>query len=212
MAENAMRRTERNFHTRDANGRSVRMIDPVMLLILHRFDTIDADALHDIVETMEPGTARFRRHVWIIIPAALAAFALLVAFLYYTGDASARKDLISTITNPVFMIPNIVCCCVVPWIVTRQNYMKHIRSAMLKHRRCPHCGYDLRGTPTAADGNSICSECGCAWLIYDEDQASPEAAAAYAAQVRRRQRTLMLALVGLTLTAVLGMVVFMMRR
>ena len=35
MAENAMGRTERNFHTRDAKGRSVRMIDPVKLLILH---------------------------------------------------------------------------------------------------------------------------------------------------------------------------------
>jgi hypothetical protein len=212
MDENAMSRTERNFHTRDANGRSVRMIDPVKLLILHRFETIDGDTLHDIVETMEPGTARLRRHVWIIIPAFVAAIALLVAFLYYTGDAGARKDLISTITNPVIIAPNLMCCFVLPWIITRQNYMKHIRAAMLKHRRCPHCGYDLRGTPPAADGASVCSECGCAWLMSDEALASPGAAAARAAESRRRQLALLLALVGLTVAAVLGMVVFMMRR
>jgi hypothetical protein len=188
------------------------MIDPVKLLILHRFETIDPDTLHDIVEMMEPGTARLRRHAWIIISAAVAAIALLVAFIYYTGDAGLRKDLISTITNPAIIIPNLVCCVVVPWIITRQNYMKHISAAMLKHRRCPHCGYDLRGAPPAADGTSICSECGCAWLISDEAQTSPEAAAAYAAQARRRQKMLLFAVVGLTLTAVLGMVVLLMRR
>lgn len=37
---------------------------------------------------------------------------------------------------------------------------------MLVHRRCPHCGYDLRGLPVdASDGATVCPECGCAWRL-----------------------------------------------
>jgi hypothetical protein len=39
---------------------------------------------------------------------------------------------------------------------------------MLKFRRCPHCGYDLRLLPAdPADSATVCPECGCAWLIDD---------------------------------------------
>jgi ribosomal protein S27AE len=37
---------------------------------------------------------------------------------------------------------------------------------MLEHRRCPHCGYDLRGLPDESnDGATICPECGSAWIL-----------------------------------------------
>ena len=40
---------------------------------------------------------------------------------------------------------------------------------MLKHLRCPHCGYDIRGLPTAPeDVATECPECGCAWRLEDE--------------------------------------------
>jgi transcription initiation factor TFIIIB Brf1 subunit/transcription initiation factor TFIIB len=40
---------------------------------------------------------------------------------------------------------------------------------MLKHRRCPHCGYDIRGLPVdPQDGATVCPECGCAWELPSE--------------------------------------------
>jgi transcription initiation factor TFIIIB Brf1 subunit/transcription initiation factor TFIIB len=37
---------------------------------------------------------------------------------------------------------------------------------MLKHLRCPHCGYDLRGLAAdPEDGATVCPECGCAWRL-----------------------------------------------
>jgi len=50
------------------------------------------------------------------------------------------------------------------WIGTRQVRFKRIAGVMLRHLRCPHCGYDLRLLPTdPADGATVCPECGCAW-------------------------------------------------
>ena len=40
---------------------------------------------------------------------------------------------------------------------------------MLQHRRCPHCGYDLRLLPDdCSDGATVCPECGCAWKLVGE--------------------------------------------
>lgn len=45
-----------------------------------------------------------------------------------------------------------------------------VAAAMLKHLRCPHCGYDIRGLPTdPGDGATICPECGCAWRLSESD-------------------------------------------
>jgi transcription initiation factor TFIIIB Brf1 subunit/transcription initiation factor TFIIB len=47
---------------------------------------------------------------------------------------------------------------------------------MLEHRRCPHCGYDLRMLPTDPDdGSTVCPECGCAWGL-DEPTAGGDCA------------------------------------
>jgi hypothetical protein len=42
---------------------------------------------------------------------------------------------------------------------------------MLKHRRCPHCGYDLSNLPTdPEDGVTGCPECGCAWMLEEKPE------------------------------------------
>ncbi|MCP4250014.1 MAG: hypothetical protein GY778_23480 [bacterium] len=52
------------------------------------------------------------------------------------------------------------------WVAGRRVRAQRIRPVMLAHRRCPHCGYALRGLPTAPeDGATVCPECGCAWLL-----------------------------------------------
>ena len=190
----------------------MRMLDPVTLHMLHRYEVIDADSLHEMVENLEPGTARYRRHALLIVFASLVLLAVGVAALYYFSDASFRADLVGTLTNPAIMGPNIICCFVVPWLVARQARMKRVHSVMLKHRRCPHCGYDLRGTPAdPSDGARVCSECGCAWMLDDPAIIAEADSVAQALQMRRRRGILMLVLVGLTVLAVLGAVVLVLR-
>ena len=193
---------------KDARGRSVTQLDPVMLHVLHRYDRIEAEALHEIVETLEPGTARVRRYTILMIPGVLACMAALIAVLYFTGDASARQDLISTITNPAIMVPNLVCCILVPWITLRQARLKRVRFALLRHRRCPHCGYDLRGSPVVPeDGATVCPECGCAWLLEDDAIAAGLAADAPAVGLQGKRAMLITVLI-LGALALLGMLAY----
>jgi hypothetical protein len=199
---------------RDVRGRLVTQLDPVTLHVLHRHNIIDADALDAIVEDLEPGTARIRRYLIVIIPCAIGLVAAGTATLYFVSDPGARQDLISTLTNPALMVPNLVCCIFVPWIVARQARLKRVRFAMLKHRRCPHCGYDLRGLPTdPADQATVCPECGCAWVLDEQAMAERLAATAPAAMRpdSRRMAALVLVLVGLTLLGVLGAVLLVTR-
>ncbi|MEW6251597.1 MAG: hypothetical protein AB1716_13195, partial [Planctomycetota bacterium] len=57
--------------------------------------------------------------------------------------------------------------CSVPWIIwfaLKRKRFGAVAAAILKHRRCPHCGYDLRLLPVdPTDGATVCPECGCAW-------------------------------------------------
>lgn len=199
---------------RDVRGRLVTQLDPVTLHVLHRHNVIEADALHEIVEDLEPGTARIRRNLIVIIPGAILLVVAGIAALYFVSDAGARQDLISTLTNPALMVPNLVCCIFVPWIVTRQARLKRVRFAMLKHRRCPHCGYDLRGSPTdPADLATVCPECGCAWVLDERAMAERLAATAPSTMRPGSRRTvaILLVLVALTLLGVLGTALLVMR-
>ncbi|MHC4610542.1 MAG: hypothetical protein ACYS7M_09375, partial [Planctomycetota bacterium] len=163
---------------RDARGRLVTQLDPVNLHVLHRYELIEAEALHDIVEDLEPGTANRRRHLILVAPGLIAALVAGIAALYYFSDAAARRDLVDTLTNPAITVSSVFCCIVIPWITARQARMKHVRFVMLEHRRCPHCGYNLHGLPTAPEDNAtVCPECGCAWRIDDAALAEALAAA-----------------------------------
>lgn len=63
------------------------------------------------------------------------------------------------------------------WLMASQIRSRRTQAVMLKHRRCPHCGYDIRGLPTDPDdGATICPECGCACQLARDT--SPRGAAA----------------------------------
>jgi hypothetical protein len=54
------------------------------------------------------------------------------------------------------------------WRSGRKARAKLVCAVMLKHLRCPHCGYDIRGLPSSPDdGATICPECGSAWRLED---------------------------------------------
>ena len=196
----------------DARGRAVSQIDPVKWQLLHRYDAIEADVLDEIVEALEPGTAKWRRHMIVIVPVAICIVVVGFVALYWAGDASLRADLVSTLTNPALMIPTVVGCFIIPWVAARENRFRRIRLAMLKYNRCPHCGYDLRGLPVSTEDHAtVCPECGSAWHIdveFIEEQLT--AALVQQRQVSGRARWVGAALVFLLLLGnLLGIIVFM---
>ncbi len=153
---------------KDARGKSVTQLDPVVLQVLHQYDVVEEQALYDIVEELEPGTANKRRRLVFLVPVALVLFAAGLGVLYYFCDDGARRDLVDTLTNPALMAPNLIACFVVPWFAARRARLQRVRFVMLKHRRCPHCGYDLRHLPEdGADSATVCPECGSAWRLDD---------------------------------------------
>ena len=53
--------------------------------------------------------------------------------------------------------------------MAKAKYVSRVVSVMLKHLRCPHCGYDIRGLHVdPQDGCTVCPECGCAWELSNE--------------------------------------------
>ena len=59
-----------------------------------------------------------------------------------------------------------VISAIVFWRSGRRARARLVCAIMLKHLRCPSCGYDIRGLPTdAKDGATVCPECGCAWRL-----------------------------------------------
>jgi len=194
---------------RDDRGRSVTQLDPILLHVLHRYDTIDAAALEAIVEDIEPGTAAVRRRLIYLLPALVLTVVAGIVLMYVVGDASARKDLVSVLLNPAIMGGAIIGGVVFPWIAVRQQRFRLVRTSMLRHNRCPHCGYNLHGLQRdPADGTTVCPECGCAWRI--DAQLAAATAAIGAENMKRRQALLIAAMVGLLLFAVLG-AIFAMR-
>ena len=51
----------------------------------------------------------------------------------------------------------------------RRARFRRVCDVMLKHLRCPHCGYDLRLLPVdPADSATVCPECGCGGQLKGE--------------------------------------------
>ncbi|MHC4415656.1 MAG: hypothetical protein ACYS0G_10260 [Planctomycetota bacterium] len=104
MNENRANEPRLRSRIPDARGRSVTVLDPVRLHMLRRSNVIEADALEAIVEELEPGTAKVRRHL-VIAGLALAVLAVgglvLSAFLRGSG---AWRGLVDTLTNPAIFV------------------------------------------------------------------------------------------------------------
>lgn len=62
----------------------------------------------------------------------------------------------------------------VAYRVAWNAYGARVAAAMLEHRHCPHCAYDIRGLPVdTEDGAVVCPECGSAWRIDSLTQTPP---------------------------------------
>jgi hypothetical protein len=110
------------------------------------------------------------------------------------------------------MFGGIFSAVFIPLAAQRQQRMKKIRHAMLKHQHCPHCGYNLRDLPLApSDGATICPECACAWHLDEVHGADPVTGETPAERSRRMQLKMTLLIIGLAAFFALGIVFFIAR-
>lgn len=145
----------------DARGRRVTQLDPVTMHLLHRNDRIDAETLRAIAREIGPGLSRARR-AWFWAFQALPILVVPVLFIRVFLIRGGRDP-----TAVVLWTTTLVCLVVGIWgftISARRKRFHRVRDIMLRHRRCPHCGYNLAHLPRDPDdGTLVCPECGGAW-------------------------------------------------
>ena len=165
MVEPRSSTTQRAGHITDARRRPVSQFDPVKQHLLNQRSIIPAETLRSMVDQIVPGARRQR-----LISVLCAAF----TFLFIVGGTIAYFSYFSTwkgfdpVNVTIYLIQAVVVLSgpLLVFRMARANYRSRVASVMLKHRHCPHCGYDIRALPTdPEDGATVCPECGCAWQL-----------------------------------------------
>ena len=160
MGESEATQRQQSGSIRDARGRKVTQLDPVAMHLMRQHGGIEPDVLRTIAN--EPGVRISSWERATLIFAAVLPCIVVGLFTHslIVGDFAS---------GPWARSSSLVFFCLPPWLVwTRLKYGRFdkVAAAMLKHKRCPHCGYDLRLLPAdPADGATICPECGCAWRV-----------------------------------------------
>ncbi len=154
----------------DGRGRSVALLDPIAMHLFGRCDAVPAEPLRVIAEEIEPAVAK-RPRLKILLYVFLILLFLGLHFVYnIRGTVPGTFSLRMILTSVGGSIPIIVPFLFV--IIAQHRLYRgsfnRVAPVMLKHRRCPHCGYDLRGLPVAQEDHAtVCPECGCAWQVDD---------------------------------------------
>jgi hypothetical protein len=145
---------------KDARGRAVTQLDPIALYVLRQHDVIDADTLRTIANEKGVRVAVVERVA--LISGLCGALLVIGIFTFESVTGGIRDATLAKSTGLLYL-------CSMPWIiwyVLKRRRFGNVAAAMLRHRRCPHCGYDLRMLPVdAEDGATVCPECGCAWIL-----------------------------------------------
>ena len=157
----------------DARGRRVSLLDPYEMNLLRKYDVIPADALRPIAEEVGLGLPTWQRRGYY---ACVFLFLCCLVFIVLWKLLRGRGvDLVERVLWPV-NLGVFALGTVQFWRRGRRARSKKICAAMLKHLRCPHCGYDLRGLPTdTQDGATVCPECGCAWRLEQSEVTGDQA-------------------------------------
>ena len=175
MADYPVNPPRESSRVKDARGRTVRQLDPVAMHMMGRPGQIDPEALGAIAEDLDPGEVRRRRWkaagaVFMIIFAYVGFFGYFEIFNRWRGwdPVLIGFAVLYFVWPPTFLV--------IGFLRARRKRLRRIRRVMLRHRHCPHCGYDIRGlNADPEDGATVCPECGCAWRI-DEPPATSEPA------------------------------------
>jgi hypothetical protein len=150
----------RQGHITDARGRTVTQLDPVTMYVLHQHDVIEADVLRAI--SHEPGLVISGWERASLVTGVAMMCVIIGLFI----QSIVMKDFSAA---PFARSAALVYFSFVPWVfwfgLKRARFGK-VTAAMLKHGRCPHCGYGLQGLPAdEKDSATVCPECGCAWNV-----------------------------------------------
>ena len=131
---------KRLSRVKDARGRVVTLLDPYALYLLRRHDTISEEVLGRLAAEIA-SVSRWSKGVAV---------------------GSLERNVAAV------LLANYALGVCIVWWWARRNRLRRVCATMLKHLRCPHCGYDLRLLPSdPADGATVCPECGCAWELDD---------------------------------------------
>jgi hypothetical protein len=167
MAKPDATKTQQAGRIIDARGRSVSQLDPVMMHLLHRPGIIPSDALREISQQVGLGITRATRGAfWASIVGLICLGIALVICMTRLANGSITG---AKCARSLIPYASVIAGLMGSWIALRSARHQKIGGAMLKHHRCPHCGYDLRMLPAdGADGATVCPECGCAWRLESE--------------------------------------------
>jgi hypothetical protein len=165
MADQGLSTTRQAGRFKDARGKPVTLLDPYLLHKLRRHDVIPAAPLAEIARDIGSGWARAGRLIFTFVwPVVLACLAVAHVFKWGGGFTVHPRELRLWLVLLACFVFNFVLV----WFFSRSGRLERVCKVMLKHLRCPHCGYDLRLLPSdPADGATVCPECGCAWKLRD---------------------------------------------
>ena len=145
---------------KDARGKKVKQLDPVAMRLLGSYETIDKETL--IAITSEDGVNIKSGERATLLFGVFGALLVICIFTFEAingGLASAR----------IAKSSGLIYLCSFPWIIwygLKRKRFAYIAAAMLKYKRCPHCGYDISHLPVdTTDQLTVCPECGCAWQL-----------------------------------------------
>jgi hypothetical protein len=122
-----------------------------------------------VVDDLGGGLVRqLRWRAWalrVVVGLAVAVGAFGV--LYRLGDDNLWAALYAVYrSNVLIYLPLALGVFLIPLLIARRMRGGRAPGAMLRSGLCPHCGYDLRGSPAdEEDGATVCPECGCAWRL-----------------------------------------------
>ena len=144
----------------DTRGRKVTQVDPVAMHLLRRYDVIEADDLRRIAS--EKGVAISPWERILLVYCIIAFVATVIGTIYCFVGSSSGDPVLRRMARLAW---HSLWPVLFWWKIKRGRFLK-TTAAMLKHVRCPHCGYDLRLLPVdPQDGATVCPECGCAWML-----------------------------------------------
>lgn len=178
MAETRPSERRDAWRVKDARGRLVTQLDPVMMHWLRRPGAIPPERLEAIAREIGIGTKRRTRGLyWTTLVTVLIGGACLIFALGLAISGTAGLGEFMDRVFPIAVALYIFLSMTLQVVRQFPGRDRQIRKVMLKHRRCPHCGYDLRLLPAASeDRATVCPECGCAWKLEDvQDDRADEA-------------------------------------
>ena len=166
MAERGASQPQRSKRLKDARGRSVTMLDPYVLHLTRQRSVIPAEPLAEIAREVRSGIEHLPR--WVVRVCAIVWGLAVLVYVVYCVDLLRRGRLSDLFGTPGIMMSSLCFLPALFWYGAKHLRFARTRETMLKHLRCPHCGYDLRMLPTdPEDGATTCPECGCAWRLDD---------------------------------------------